>query len=69
MPLYRPTACDTNAIVQKVWLKDYAKHDVHTSSQESDGESPPAKRSRFFNPFAVNIRLLQSRFIAVIGDE
>jgi hypothetical protein len=52
-----------------VWLRDYAKQDVHISSQESDGESPPAKRSRFFDPFAVNIRLLQSRSIAVIGDE
>jgi hypothetical protein len=57
------------AIVQEMWLKDYAKQDMHTFSQESDGESSSAKRSRFFDPFAVNIRSLQSRSIALIGDE
>jgi hypothetical protein len=43
---------------------------VRTSSRESGDESPPAKRPRFFDPFAVNNRLSQpSRSIAVIGNE
>jgi hypothetical protein len=58
------------AMVQEVWMGEYTQLDVHASSQKSGEESPPAKRSRFFDPFAANSRESQSsRSIAVIGDE
>jgi hypothetical protein len=51
-------------------MGEYAQLDVHASSQESEEKSPPAKRPRFFDPFAANSRKSQSsRSIAVVGDE
>jgi hypothetical protein len=58
------------AIVHEVWIRDYSRLDVRTSSRESSDESHPAKRPRCFDPFATNNRLSQlPRSIAVISNE
>jgi hypothetical protein len=58
------------AIVHNVWIGDYANLNIRVSSRENGNESPPTKRPRFCNPFAINSRITQSsRSIAVIGDK
>ncbi|OWT43020.1 restless-like transposase [Pochonia chlamydosporia 170] len=58
-------------MVADVWLSDYAHLEVGTTSSRSD-EEPPAKRSRFFNPFEKNSRLPSSTpayVTTIMGDE
>ncbi|EJP61390.1 restless-like transposase [Beauveria bassiana ARSEF 2860] len=58
-------------MVADVWLSDYAHLEVGTTSSRSDDE-PPAKRSRFFNPFEKNSRLPSSTpayATTIMGDE
>jgi hypothetical protein len=57
-------------MVLGVWMNDYFQLPIRTYSQEDNGESPPAKRPRFYDPFAANSRLLElSQSVAVVGDE
>lgn len=58
-------------MVADAWLSDYAHLEVRTTSSRGDDE-PPAKRSRFFNPFEKNSRLPSSTPVyaaTIISDE
>jgi hypothetical protein len=58
------------SIVHDVWITEYAHLDLQNHGLSGDEDSPPAKRPRFYNPFAANSRTFQpSRSIAVLGDE
>jgi hypothetical protein len=57
-------------MIHDIWITEYAYFNFHINNQSSDDESPPAKRSRFFNPFAANSQVSQLlRTTAVLGDE